>query len=48
MTNDDLTSKLEAAGYELSSITISSQRSAFRNIVKILQDADLLKKKMIT
>lgn len=48
MTNDDLTTRLEKAGYELSSITISSQRSAFRNIVKVLQEADLLKKKLIT
>lgn len=48
LTNDELTTRLEKSGYELSSITISSQRSQFRNIVKVLQDAGLMKKNLIT
>lgn len=47
MTSAQLAEKLDKAGYQMSSVTLSTTRSQFRHTVGVLQDAGLLKKALI-
>lgn len=48
MSIDELETRLKKQGHEMSRMTLSTQRSGFRHTVKVLQDAGLLKKTLIS
>jgi hypothetical protein len=48
ITAKDLATRMEKAGYSMSSHTLSTTRSQFRHSVKVMQEAGLLKKALIT
>jgi hypothetical protein len=48
MSIDDLEVRLKKQGHEMSRMTLSTQRSGFRHTVKVLQEAGLLKKTLIS